>query len=123
MGGMTFTDKQRQAVEALEGAQREGLKLTAYARARGLPIRELYDAIAGLRRKGSLPKPARKSTSKFVAVRVVQAGAATTATVRASSSAATVCRITHAGLVIECTQWPSPSWIAALSSGTADAPA
>src|ERR1700730_12427440 len=67
----TFTEKQRQAIEAMEGARGEGLALSQYAEAHGLVIRELYDAIACIRRKGLLPKPMRKTRSKFVAVRVV----------------------------------------------------
>jgi hypothetical protein len=50
-----FTEKQRQAVEAMEGARSEGVALSRYAKAHGLIIRELYDAIACLRRKGLLP--------------------------------------------------------------------
>jgi hypothetical protein len=45
----TFTEKQRQAIEAMEGARGEGVALSEYAKARGLIIRELYDAIACLR--------------------------------------------------------------------------
>jgi hypothetical protein len=67
----TFTEKQRQAVEAMEGARSEGVTLSKYAETHGLVIRELYDAIACLRRKGLLPKPTRKTKSKFVAVRMV----------------------------------------------------
>src|SRR6185312_15900466 len=66
----TFTEKQRQAIEAMEGARSEGVALSKYAKAHGLVIRELYDAIACLRRKGLLPKPMRKAKSRFVAVRV-----------------------------------------------------
>ena len=39
-----------------------------------LIIRELYDAIACLRRKGLLPKPMRKAKGKFVEVRVLAPG-------------------------------------------------
>lgn len=40
----TFTEKQRQAIEAMEGARSEGIALSKYAKAHGLVIRELYDA-------------------------------------------------------------------------------
>jgi len=64
----TLTEKQRVAVEALEGAQRAGVPLSDYAKAKG-PV---YDAIAALRRRGALPASARprKRQSRFVAVRV-----------------------------------------------------
>jgi hypothetical protein len=66
-----FTEKQRQAIEAMEGARIEGVALSKYAKAHGLIIRELYDTIACLRRKGLLAKPARKAGSKSVAGRVM----------------------------------------------------
>lgn len=47
-----MTEKQRRAVEAMEAARSEGCTLTEYARAQGLVIREIYDALACLRRKG-----------------------------------------------------------------------
>ena len=117
-----MTEKQQRAIEAMQGARAEGMALSEYAKARGLAIRELYDAIAALRRKGLVPKPLKKKPrSKFVAVRVVAE--------RASSVASAVvgvplCRIVHAsGCLIECTQWPPPSWLAGLGSGSADAEA
>jgi hypothetical protein len=64
----TMTEKQQRAVEALEAARQEGVTLTAYAKAKGLVIRDLYDALAGLRRKGLLPRSTRKSRSRFLAV-------------------------------------------------------
>jgi len=68
----TLTEKQRVAMEALEGARRAGVPLSDYAEAKGLELRPVYDAIAALRRRGALPgtdRP-RKRKSKFVAVRV-----------------------------------------------------
>lgn len=52
-----MTEKQRLAVEALEGARREGHSLRAYAQSHGLAIQDLYNALAALRRKGLLAKP------------------------------------------------------------------
>ncbi len=68
----TLTEKQRVAVEALEGAQRADVPLSDYAKAKGLELRPVYDAIATLRRRGVLPRSdrPRKRRSKFVAVRV-----------------------------------------------------
>lgn len=41
-------EKQRRALDCLEGARSEGVALSAYARARGLAVREVYDAIVAL---------------------------------------------------------------------------
>src|SRR5204863_5346593 len=64
----TLTEKQRVAVETLEGARRAGVPLSDYAKAKGLATRPVYDAIAALRRRGALPgtdRP-RKHKSKFL---------------------------------------------------------
>jgi len=65
-----MTEKQRRALEAMEAARRQGCSLTEHAKAQGLAVREIYDALAALRRKGVLPKAAREPKSKFVSVRV-----------------------------------------------------
>jgi hypothetical protein len=59
----TMTEKQRVAVEALDGARREATTLTAYAKTKGLVIGELYSTLACLRRKGLLPRPTRKPST------------------------------------------------------------
>jgi hypothetical protein len=117
----TFTEKQQQAIEALEGARGEGVALSEYAKAHGLVVRELYDAIACLRRKGLLPKPTRKTKSKFVAVRVVTPREPAHA-LPSRPTIGVLCRILcpH-GLMIECAQWPPPAWLVALTAGPADA--
>jgi hypothetical protein len=120
----TMTDMQRRALEAMEAARSQGLSLTEYAREQGLVVRELYDALAALRRRGVLPKSGRKARSKFVAVRVAQPVSVAMPATQLSDGSGVLCRIVHArGHVIECTQWPPPSWVAALSSGSADAAA
>jgi hypothetical protein len=114
-----MTEKQRRAVEAMEGARNEGISLNDYAKARGLVIRELYDAIAGLRRKGLLAQTAkRKKRSKFLALRVAPEAALPVASAAMSIP---VCRVVQPGRVIECLQWPPPNWLAALSPGSTDA--
>ena len=55
----TMTEKQRVAVEALEAARRAGVPLSDYAKAKGLELRPVYDAIAALRRRGALPRSDR----------------------------------------------------------------
>ena len=116
-----MTEKQRRAIEALQGARAEGMTLSDYAKAHGLAIRELYDAVAALRRKGLVPKPVKKSRSRFVAVRVVPEHASSVASVGLSVP---LCRIVHvSGCVIECMQWPPPSWLAGLGVRSPDAAA
>ena len=113
----TLTQKQREAVEALEGARRAGVPLSDYAKAKGLELRPVYDAIATLRRRGALP-PAdrprrRKSKSRFVAVRLTSS----TASVAAARSGL-VCRLVRSdGCTIECSGWPEPKWVAAVLAG------
>lgn len=116
----TFTEKQRQAIEAMEGARSKGVALSEYAKAHGLIIRELYDAIACLRRKGLLAKPTRKAGSRFVAVRVMRPSEPTQA-LPSKATSGVLCRIVcPRGLLIECIQWPSPAWLVALTVGHAD---
>jgi hypothetical protein len=114
-----MTEKQRRAVEAMERARSEGISLSDYAKAHSLVIRELYDAIAGLRRKGLLAQAAkRRIRTKFVAVRVAREP---TLAIASSTASTAVCRVVQPGCVIECLQWPPPNWLAALSPGSADA--
>lgn len=113
-----ITEKQRRALEAMEAAREQGCSLTEYARAHGLVIREVYDALAALRRKGVLPKPPGRRKSKFVSVRVAPASTTTIAALRSPGASSVLCRIVHAsGYAIECLQWPEPRWLAALSTG------
>jgi len=122
MATETFTEKQRVALEALEGARREGVALSRYAKARGLVIREVYDSIACLRRQGLLPKPAKKAKSTFVAVRVAGPNAPGLARAHSAIGSDVLCRIVCLkGAMIECTQWPPPSWVAALRAESLDA--
>ncbi len=119
----TLTEKQRVAVETLEGARRAGVPLSDYAKAKGLATRPVYDAIAALRRRGALPgtdRP-RKRKSKFVAVRVMSSSAPVTEVAPAGRSGL-VCRLVCAqGWAIECGEWPAPSWVSAVLAGRGDA--
>ena len=121
----TMTEKQRVAVEALEGSRRAGVPLSDYAKAKGLELRPVYDAIAALRRRGVLPgshRP-RKRKSRFVAVRVTSAPAAGSEIAGAPRSGS-VCRLVCAqGWAIECGEWPEPKWVAAVLAGRKDAAA
>jgi hypothetical protein len=119
----TLTLKQREAVEALEGARRAGVPLSDYAKSKGLELRPVYDAIATLRRRGALP-PAerprkRKNKSRFVALRVTSSPAPT-----AAAQSGLVCRLVRSdGCAIECVEWPEPKWVAAILAGWKDAAA
>jgi hypothetical protein len=120
-----LTQKQREAVEALEGARRAGVPLSDYAKAKGLELRPVYDAIATLRRRGTLPPTDRprkrrtKSTARFVAVRVRSAP-----TPPATSRSGLVCRLVRSdGCAIECGEWPAPNWVTAVLTGRKDAAA
>lgn len=117
----TLTQKQREAVEALEGARRAGVSLSDYAKAKGVELRPVYDAIATLRRRGALP-PAdrpRKRRSRFVAVQVTSSPAP-----MAAVRSGLVCRLLYSdGCAIECGEWPEPKWVAAVLAGRKDAAA
>jgi hypothetical protein len=113
-----ITERQQRAADALEAARSKGLTLSEYAKRHALPLRELYDGIAALRRKGVLPKPqGGRASSRFVAIRIAES----TPKRASSSSSIPLCRIIQPGCVIECLQWPPPSWLAALAPGSADA--
>src|SRR2546421_6878178 len=87
-----LTEKQRVAVETLEGARRAGVSLSDYAKAKGLELRPVYDAIAALRRRGALPGTDRPRKRKFVAVRVTSSPVAVAEGGRASRTGL-VCRL------------------------------
>lgn len=117
-----LTEKQRVAVQAMEGAKQAGMTLSDYAKAQGLEVRPVYDAIAALRRRGAVPGSDRprksQSKSRFVAVRVASSSAPAGEVARDGL----VCRLVCAqGWAIECGEWPAPSWVSALLSGRADA--
>ncbi len=119
----TLTQKQREAVEALEGARRAGVPLSDYAKSKGLELRPVYDAIAALRRRGALAPAGRprkrKSKGRFVAVRVTSSPRSVGA-VRSGL----VCRLVRSdGSAIECGEWPEPKWVAAVLAGRTDAAA
>ena len=117
----TLTQKQREAVEAMEGARRAGVSLSDYAKAKGLELRPVYDSIAALRRRGALPPAlqSRKRKSRFVAVRVTSAPVP-----MAVARSSPVCRLLRSDdCAIECGEWPEPKWVAAVLAGWKDAAA
>lgn len=118
MTAEAMTERQQAAIEALEGARREGLTLKAYAEAHGQKVTELYWTIAALRRRGLVPKSSRVLRSKFLAVRVEPRPPMSP---QVTPAGGVVCRIQVHGFAIECTQWPEPSWVSALASRSSDA--
>jgi hypothetical protein len=126
MATREWTAKQRAAVEAQDAARTSGVALSEYARANGLVVRELYDAIAALRRRGALapaapsrPRVRRRPPDRFLPVRVVSS---TTIATTAPPRGAAVCRLVHPnGMALDCAQWPPVEWLSALWSGRRDA--
>jgi hypothetical protein len=107
-----LTDKQRVALEAVEAAKAAGLGLNAYAQTNGLNVRQIYDAMAALRKHGLLSPTStprlRRRKSAFVAVDVVSERPP-------QSRAGMVCRLIHPnGLVIECGEWPPAMWLSSM---------
>ena len=119
-----LTERQRQALEAVEAAHAAGTGLSAYARASGLDPRRLHDAVTGLRKRGMLPATTRprKRKNGFVAVQVVSTPTRLPAVPRPTAREGMVCRLVHAcGFVIECGEWPPPAWLAAVTAERRDA--
>jgi hypothetical protein len=120
-----LTDKQRQALQHLQRARREGVSLSAYARSHRLVVRRIYDAQVALRRKGVLaPAPPRvsRTQSPFVAVRVTPNLSRATPLLAALPRSGVVCRVLlGAAAVIECAEWPPGAWLTVLQRVPADA--
>ncbi len=107
-----LTDNQRVALSAVEAAKAAGLGLNAYAQANGLNVRQIYDAMAALRKHGLLPPTStprhRGRKAPFVTVDVVSGRAP-------QSRSGMVCRLIHpSGLVIECGEWPPAMWLSSM---------
>lgn len=115
-----LTAKQRQALQCVEGARAAGMALSDYAASRRLPVRQVYDALVPLRKKGFLPRSAGSAQSPFVAVRVLSTSTQTPTP--STGGPRVVCRIAQGGgPVIECAEWPPPAWLAALLGAKLDA--
>jgi hypothetical protein len=100
-----MTELQREALEHLGKARQEGLSISAYARAHGIPAQRIFDAVARLRRRGALPGHSAKR-DKFIAIKIAPP----------PINNATLCRmLAPGGLVIECVQWPPRTWLESLT--------
>jgi predicted phage tail protein len=113
-----MTLNQRRALECVQQAREQGMTLSAYARKRGFSDRQIYDAIAALRRKGALPAPGSTRTSAkndFVAVRIAPLPNS------AAPPSSVVCQVRVGGTVIACQQWPPAAWLSTLGQVSRDA--
>lgn len=118
MTARVLTAKQRAAIEAQSAARAAGVTLSGYARTNGLVVRELFDALAALRRRKRSSGRSRRvrSAQRFLPVRLVNAP-----TVAAPPRGAAVCRLLHpGGMALECAQWPPVEWLGAVWSGRRD---
>ena len=113
-----LTKHQRQCLEHLRQAEALGMSLTAYARAHGVKVRMLYDAVVHFRRTGMMakaekrapprnPRVERQSTelaSPFVAVRI-----------EPDRTPFPILRLQHVGgHVLEFGAWPAAEFLKAI---------
>jgi hypothetical protein len=112
-----LTALQRQALECVRGAQASGVSLSAYCRGRRIAVRQVFDALVALRRRGEVGATmAKPASSKFAAVEI-------SSQVPALPPRTALCRVVLAGgIAVECASWPPREWLMSLSSG-ADAAA
>lgn len=113
-----MTANQRHALTCVRQAREQGMALSAYARKRGFNERQIYDAIAALRRNGTLPAPGSTRASvksDFVAVRV------TPPAMDSGPSDLVVCQVRVGRALITCQQWPPIAWLTTLGQAGFDA--
>jgi hypothetical protein len=108
-----LTQRLQTTLEHLKHARELGSKLSDYAEAFGLNVKELYNGRTQLQRKGLWPKtrgsPLR--SPELLAVQVSDAVAAPTDE--------WMCRLTGpGGWTLECRQLPDVAWLSTLSSAT-----
>jgi hypothetical protein len=115
-----LTQKQQRALEHVERARSAGMSLSDYARAQGVEVRPIYDSMVALRKKGMLRPTGPHTESAFVAVRVRLRSEVSAPPTLTSSGGKLICRLRIGAALIECTEWPPASWLAALSSVRAD---
>ena len=116
-----LTALQRQALECVRGAKAKGVNLSAYCRSRGVRVRQVYDALISLRRRGLLAaKLSRGSNSNlgcssaaFIPVQITPPAVPIVAQVKLAG-----------GVSIECCTWPPRAWLESLGAAvSADAAA
>jgi hypothetical protein len=117
-----LTALQRRALECVRGAKAKGVNLSAYCRSRGVAVRQVYDALIPLRRRGLVP-----AKLSLVSGRSVKSSgsSATFMTVQIAPPVAPVVALVKlaGGILIECRAWPPREWLQSLSTDGADAAA
>ena len=116
MRTQNLTQRLQTTLDHLKHAQELGSKLSDYAEAFGLNVKDLYNGRTQLQRKGLWPK-SRAATShppELLAVQVTETPAAATD--------GWMYRLTGpGGWMLECRQLPDVAWLSALSSATRQA--
>jgi hypothetical protein len=108
-----LTPRLQTTLEHLKHAQELSSKLSDYAEAFGLNVKDLYNGRTQLQRKGLWPKTRNASSrpAELLAVQVTEA-----ATVPTNGW---MYRLTGpGGWMLECRQLPDVAWLSALSSAT-----
>lgn len=120
MGTEKLTERLRATLEHLTQAKELGSRLSDYAAAFNLNVKELYNGRTQLQRKGLWPKmrKMRARERQLLAVEV----AAQSGSVMPASVNEWMFRISGpGGWVMECRQLPEPSWLRALSATLSEA--
>jgi hypothetical protein len=118
-----LTALQRRALECVRGAGAKGVNLSAYCRSRGVAVRQVYDALIPLRRRGLLPA---KLPLKLARSPKSSGSADAFMTVQIASPAVPVVALVKlpGGILIECRAWPPRAWLESLGAAeSADAAA
>lgn len=110
-----LTQKEKQAVAALQGARRERSSLRAYAKKHKLTIQILYNTLARLRRQGMLADGDEGLRGESTAPRGKAPRTNPPTGSKVAGGPNVVCRIVYPrGYLIECTEWPPLSWLESL---------
>jgi hypothetical protein len=122
MSGKGLTERQRTVLEHLQHAEELGSKLSDYAKAFGINLKDLYNGRTQLQRKGLWPKmrsaeSSERDAPELLAVQVAELGSS-------QESGDWTCRLrAGGGWTMECRGFPEVSWLAALWAATEKASA
>lgn len=112
-----LTPSEQRWLRHIRRAQEQGVTLVDYARSAGVKVGSLYEARHSIARKGvelrgAVAEVSPSQSGEFIAVHVEPSGMAV--------SGEPVCRLRHPrGWVIECSNWPTASWVAQVFGGGA----
>jgi hypothetical protein len=112
-----LTERERECMKHLRQAREGGVSFAQYCRTNGLKSSQWHSVRHGMVAKGLVPpgqggkvkkKPSRRKPAGFIPVRMDSSQVTVTST-------AVACRVRHpSGYVIECVNWPDPSWMKGL---------